>query len=52
MTTMKETESVKIEKETLDKVRNYCKRNGLKLTWFVSKSIEKELKNKEKDNAT
>lgn len=40
------TESVKIEKKTLDRVRKYCKINGLKLTWFISKTIEKELKEK------
>ncbi len=50
--TMVTTESVKIEKETLDKVRKYCKINGLKLTFFISKTIKKELENKEKDNVT
>lgn len=40
MTTMKETESVKIEKDVLNKVRKYCKINGLKLTWFISRGME------------
>ena len=37
------TESVKIEKEILNKVREHCKNNGLKLTFFISRAIEKEL---------
>ncbi len=43
-----ETENTRIEKEVLIKAREYCKKNGLKLTWFVSRAIEKELKEKNK----
>ena len=43
MSTMITRESVKIEKDVLDKTRKYCKNNGLKLTFFISRAIEKEL---------
>ncbi|KKM26480.1 hypothetical protein LCGC14_1584430, partial [marine sediment metagenome] len=37
-------ESVRIEKEVLIKAREYCKKNGIKLTWFVSRAIEDYIK--------
>ena len=40
------TESVRIEKEVLIKAREYCKNRGLKLTWLVSRAIEKALQEK------
>ena len=46
------TYQVRIEKEILEKARKYCKKKGLKLTWLVSRAIEKDLENKEKVNAT
>lgn len=38
-----QTESVRVETKPLEKAREYCTKNGIKLTWFVSRAIEKEL---------
>ena len=38
-----QTYQVRIEPDILKKARDHCIKNGLKLTWFVSKAIEKEL---------
>ena len=43
-----ETFNVRIETVLLEKMRKYCSKNGVKLTWFVSRAIEKELKEKNK----
>ena len=40
------TESVRIEKEVLIKAREYCKENGIRLTWLVSRGIETYLERK------
>ncbi len=37
------TENVRIEKEVLEKAREYCKKNGITLTWFISRAVEKDL---------
>ena len=37
------TENVRIEKEVLEKARDYCKKNGITLTWFVSRAVESAL---------
>ena len=37
------TENVRIEKEVLERAREYCKKNGLKLTWLISRAVEKDL---------
>ena len=40
------TESVRVEKEILEKAREYCVENGIVLTWFVSRAIVKALEHK------
>ncbi len=37
------TDNVRIEKEVLDKAREYCKKNGIILTWLISRAVEKDL---------
>jgi len=37
------TDNVRIEKEVLERAREYCKKNGLKLTWLISRAVEKDL---------
>ena len=37
------TENVRIEKEVLEKAREYCKKNGITLTWLISRAVEKDL---------
>ncbi len=39
-----QTYQVRIEPEVLKKARDHCIKNGMKLTWFVSRAIEKELR--------
>ena len=46
------TESVRVEQIILEKARKYCEQNGIKLTWFVSRAIEKEVKEKNKGEPT
>ena len=43
-----ETESVKIEKQILDKLRPFCTKNGIILSWFVSRAVEEKLNNGQK----
>ncbi len=38
-----ETENVRIEKEVLERAREYCKKNGITLTWLISRAVEKDL---------
>ena len=37
------TENVRIEKVILERARKYCKKNGIILTWFISRAVEKDL---------
>ena len=37
------TDNVRIEKEVLERVREYCKKNGITLTWLISRAVEKDL---------
>ena len=37
------TENVRIEKEVFEKARKYCKKNGIILTWLISRAVEKDL---------
>lgn len=45
-----ETESGKVEKKVLQGAREYCRENGLKLTWFISRAIEEKVRNGRKRN--
>ena len=37
------TENVRIEKEVLERAREYCKKNGITLTWLISRAVEHDL---------
>jgi len=41
-----ETYQARIELAVLKKAREYCKKNGIKLSWFISRAVEKDLKEK------
>ncbi len=41
------TESVRVKKSILERLRLFCTKRGIKLSWFVSESIEEKL-NREK----
>ena len=43
-----ETESVKVEKKVLQGVREFCRENGLKITWFISRAIEEKVRDERK----
>ena len=45
---MSEETTVRIEKEVKKSLVKYCKNNGLKHCWFVSRSVEEKLKKSEK----
>jgi len=46
---MKELKNIKIEKETYEKVKKYCNKNGLKIYYWVTQILLNEI-NKEKNN--
>ena len=37
------TGNVRIEREVLARARKYCKKNGIILTWLISRAVEKDL---------
>ena len=37
------TDNVRIEREVLERAREYCKKNGIILTWLISRAVEKDL---------
>lgn len=47
MTRKEREKTVSIDKEIHDKVKEFCEKNGLKMKWWIQKSLEKELKNTE-----
>ena len=41
-------ESVRVEKEVLDKARKHCEKNGIVLSWYVSKALKNQLSKEKK----